>query len=239
LTVPVSPPSGTALPPKANHGPVVKNRCVPTISGLQREVEDMKSVVKNIADSNQAHREENALLHKWFKVLLPLKEKMMVAVLSLEAEMRGLQDGMELEKMKSDVNRLRVQLGQADVRLAQLEISTSSKEEEEEDDDEDEASDHQQDVHKELNIHLPNFSMFVHLAQLRGHIWPLSPPTASAHSPPTTVTAPSSIASTPHSQPAITSVATEAPASPVDITPIPNTSKAVPAPENLTPPVVV
>jgi len=89
----------------------------------------------------------------------------MVAVPALEAEMRGLRDGMELEKMKSDVNRLWVKLGQADVQLAQLEISTSSEEEEEEDDDEDEASDHQQDVHKQLNIHLLN-SMFVHLAQL-------------------------------------------------------------------------
>ena len=45
-TVPVSPPSGTALPPKANPGPVVKNRCAPTIGGLQREVEDMKCMVK-------------------------------------------------------------------------------------------------------------------------------------------------------------------------------------------------
>jgi len=158
----------------------------------------------------------------------------MVAVLALEAEMRGLWDGMELEKMKSDVNRLWVQLGQADIQLAQLEISTSSKEEKEEDDDEDEASDHQQDVYKQLNIHLLNSSMFVHPAQLRGCIRPLSPPTAGTHSPPTAVTAPSSIASTPHSQPAITSVVTDAPASPVDITPIPNTSKAVPAPENLT-----
>jgi len=104
--------------------------------------------------------------------------------------------------------------------------------------DEDKASDHQQDVHKELNIHLLNSSMFVHPAQLQGRIWPLSPPTTGAHSPPTTVTAPSSIASTPHSQPAITSVATDAPASPVDITPIPDTSKAVPAPENVTPPAV-
>ena len=76
--------------------------------------------------------------------------------------MRGLQDGMELEKMKSDVNRLWVQLEQADIQLAQLEISTSSKEEEEED----EASDYHQDVHKQLNIHLLNSSMFVHPAQL-------------------------------------------------------------------------
>jgi len=194
----------------------------------------MKCVVKNITDSNQAHREENALLCEWFEVLLPLKEKMMVAVPALEAEMRGLQDGMELEKMKGDVNRLWVELGQADVRLAQLEISTSSEEEEEEDDDEDEVSDHRQDVHKQLNIHLLNSSVFIHLAQLRGHIWPLSPPTTGAHNPPTAVTAPSSIASTLHSQPAITSVATDAPASPVDITPIPDTSKAVPAPENVT-----
>jgi len=39
---------------------------------------------------------------------------MMVAVPALQAEMRGLWDGMELE-MKSDVNRLQVQLGQADI----------------------------------------------------------------------------------------------------------------------------
>jgi len=115
LTAPVSPPSWTAPLLKANPGLVVKNRCVPTISGLQREVEDMKRMVKNITNSNQAHQEENALLHGWFKVLLPLKEKMMVTVPALEAEMRGLWDGMELEKMKSDVNRLWVQLGQADI----------------------------------------------------------------------------------------------------------------------------
>jgi len=164
---------------------------------------------------------------------------MIVAVPALEAEMRGLQDGMELEKMKSDVNRLWVQLGQADIQLAQLEISTSSEEEEEEDDNDNEASDHQQDVHKQLNIHLLNSSMFVHPAQLQGCIQPLSPPTAGTHSPPTAVTAPYSIPSTLHSQPAITSVVTDAPATPVDITPIPDTSKAVLTSENLTLPAVV
>jgi len=39
----------------------------------------------------------------------------MMAVLTFETKMRGLWDGMELEKIKSDVNRLQVQLGQADV----------------------------------------------------------------------------------------------------------------------------
>jgi len=42
----------------------------------------------------------------------------------------------------------------------------SSEEEEKENDDDDEASDHQQDVHKQLNIHLLNSFMFIHLAQL-------------------------------------------------------------------------
>jgi len=34
-------------------------------------------------------------------VLLALKDKMMVTMPALEAEMRGLQNGMDLEKMKA------------------------------------------------------------------------------------------------------------------------------------------
>jgi len=134
---------------------------VPTIASLQSELADLKRMVNNLVNSEQELQQENIMLRGWFEVLLALKDKMMVTVLALEAEMRGLWDGMEVEKMKSDVNRLWVHLGQADIRLAQLEISTSSEEEEEEEENEDEASDHQQDVHKQLNVHLLNSSMFV------------------------------------------------------------------------------
>jgi len=45
----------------------------------------------------------------------------MVTMPALEAEMRGLQNGMDLEKMKAEVEMLRKQLAQADSHLGRLE----------------------------------------------------------------------------------------------------------------------
>jgi len=45
----------------------------------------------------------------------------MVTVPALEAEMRGLRNGMDLEKTKAEVEMLRKQLAQADGRLGRLE----------------------------------------------------------------------------------------------------------------------
>ena len=61
------------------------------------------------------------MLWGWFEVLLALKNKMMVTMLVLEAEMRGLQNGMDLEKMKAKVEMLRKQLAQANGCLGCLE----------------------------------------------------------------------------------------------------------------------
>jgi len=54
-------------------------------------------------------------------VLLALKDKMMVTMLALEAEMRGLRNGMDLEKTKAEVEILRKQLAQANGHLGCLE----------------------------------------------------------------------------------------------------------------------
>ena len=60
------------------------------------------------------------MLQGWFEVLLALKDKMMVTVPVLEAEMRGLHNGMDLEKTKAEVEMLRKQLAQADGHLGHL-----------------------------------------------------------------------------------------------------------------------
>ena len=106
----------------------------------------------------------------------------MVDVPVLQAEMRGLTDAMELEKLKSEIKMLRPQLRQANARLSQLEVETTSEEDEEDDKD----VDHQpQDQRTTLKIQLPKSSMFVNPAQSRHSIRrSLSPPTAGPSSIP-------------------------------------------------------
>jgi len=94
---------------------------VPTIASLQSELADLKRMVNNLVDSKQELWQENIMLWGWFKVLLALKDKMMVTMPALEAKMRGLQNGMDLEKTKAKVEMLGKQLAQADSCLGCLE----------------------------------------------------------------------------------------------------------------------
>jgi len=94
---------------------------VPTIASLQSELANLKRMVNNLVDSKQELWQENIMLWGWFKVLLALKDKMMVTMAVLEAEMRGLWNGMDLEKMKAEVEMLRKQLAQANSHLGHLE----------------------------------------------------------------------------------------------------------------------
>jgi len=88
---------------------------------MQSELANLKRMVNSLVDSKQELQQENIMLRGWFKVLLALKDKMMVTVPVLEAEMRGLRNGMDLEKMKAEVEMLRKQLAQADSHLGRLE----------------------------------------------------------------------------------------------------------------------
>jgi hypothetical protein len=181
---PVAPSTGRSVPPPiapaVSNLNVVKTTRVPTIAGLQREVHDLKTLISNLTNGQQELRQDNLMLRGWFEVLLPLKEKMMVDVPVLQAEMRGLTDAMELEKLKSEIKMLRPQLRQANARLSQLEVETTSEEDEEDDKD----VDHQpQDQRTTLKIQLPKSSMFVNPAQSRHSIRrSLSPPTAGPSS---------------------------------------------------------
>jgi len=105
--------SQAKLPPLAGSN-------VPTIASLQSELADLKRIVNNLVNSKQELWQENIMLRGWFEVLLALKNKMMVTVPVLEAEMRGLHNGMDLEKTKAEVEMLRKQLAQADGHLGCL-----------------------------------------------------------------------------------------------------------------------
>jgi len=94
---------------------------VPTIASLQSELTDLKRMVNNLVDSEQELWQENIMLWGWLEVLLALKDKMMVTMPVLEAEMRGIRNGMDLEKMKAKVEMLRKQLAQANSCLGHLE----------------------------------------------------------------------------------------------------------------------
>ena len=76
---------------------------------------------------------ENAALRGWVEVLMTLKDKMLVSIPELQAEMRGLRTGMELEKMKCEMTSLKTQLATANTRLAQFEQVSSSGDEEDRD----------------------------------------------------------------------------------------------------------
>jgi hypothetical protein len=109
-----------------------------------------------------------------------LKEKMLVSVPALEAEMRGLRNGMELEKTKEEVEILHAQLEAMNRRLAQFEDEESSGEESEE------VEDSETNRQAPVQINLRKSSMFVTPANFMA--------TVQSHSPPPTLTpAPSAI----------------------------------------------
>jgi len=103
------------LTPLAGLHPAANSKAnVPTIASLQSELANLKRMVNNLINSEQELWQENIMLQGWFEVLLALKDKMMVTMPGLEAEMRGLWNGMDLEKMKGEVEMLGKQLAQAD-----------------------------------------------------------------------------------------------------------------------------
>jgi RNA polymerase-interacting CarD/CdnL/TRCF family regulator len=105
---------------------------VPTVTGLQRELQDLRVIISHLAENQEQLRQENITLRGSLEVLQALKEKMLVSVPALEAEMRGLRNGMELEKTKEEVEILHAQLEATNRRLAQFEDEESSGEESEE-----------------------------------------------------------------------------------------------------------
>jgi hypothetical protein len=102
--------------------------CLRKITGLQRQVNDLKTLVGHLVDGQEELHQDNLMLRGWFEVLRASGEKMMVDILVLEAEMSGIKFVMDLQKMQCERTRLGLQLGQANAHLAQLELESSSEE---------------------------------------------------------------------------------------------------------------
>lgn len=147
---PACPPTSTshvaAEPPQ--------NMRVPTIAGLQREVGDLKHIVNQMSGNHESLYQDNVKLRESVDALLGWKEKIMVSVPALEAEMRGLRNGMEWEKIRQEMASLRSELANTKERLATYEGDTTT-----EDEDNDDLP--------PLEINVPKSSMYVDPRQMR------------------------------------------------------------------------
>jgi hypothetical protein len=130
------------------------------LGALQQEVTDLRQLVAKMNDNNERLYQDNLKLRESVGVLLGWKEEMIARVPALEAEMRGLRNGMEWEKMRQDMASLRSELATTKHRLAEFEADTSE-------DDEDEGEKRVEEEAAPLEINLPRSSMFVHPSEMR------------------------------------------------------------------------
>jgi hypothetical protein len=92
---------------------------IPTVTGLQREVQDLRALMATLMANQEKLMNDNIMMRGWVEVLMELKEAMLVSVPALQAELRGLSTGMELERMKAEVAALQNQLAHTNARLSQ------------------------------------------------------------------------------------------------------------------------
>jgi hypothetical protein len=155
-SIPLSTVTPNTAPPSVGPGPSsTQVSHAPTVGSLHRELTDLQTKVVILASDQAKLCDDNVMLCGWVEVLMGLKDKMMVSVPELQAEMKGLRDGMELEKMKRDMTSLREQMAKTNGRMAQFEDSSSG-------DDSDEGDKKEADMAVNLVGTLPTSSMFVH-----------------------------------------------------------------------------
>lgn len=156
----MQPSSDTSLP---------NNRTI-TLGGVQQGLSDLRMTVAELSSAFTIVSTENVMLRGWVETLMVLKEQMTVTVPALQAELQGLREGMELEKMRSQVTRLQEELASATVRIAKLEMERNS-DEDDEDEDEDPipAAPHRAPAerHAGITVQGPRSSMYVSPADFR------------------------------------------------------------------------
>jgi hypothetical protein len=107
----------TILPAPKNS---VQNHRVITLSGVQRGLTDLRTTVEELSAAFQILSSENMMLRGWMETLMVLKDQMSVSVPALEAELRGLRQGMELEQMKSEIRSLHGEMASMSVNPADV-----------------------------------------------------------------------------------------------------------------------
>ena len=112
---------------------------------------------------------ENVLMHGLLEGLMALKDKMLVSVPVLQAELRGLRNGMELERMKAEVAVLQANIANTHACLSQVQLcgSSSSSSSDINSSDSSSSAEATEEDAAPLMFNLPRSSMFVHPSQLR------------------------------------------------------------------------
>jgi len=132
-TGPAATPSpATSLAPTAS-GSVEKSSTkmlrTPTLGGLQRELNDLRSQMKTVLSNQDEIMRDLVLVRGWFEVLTALKDDMAITVPALKAEMTGLRNGMELERMKAQIAVLASELAATKSQLAEFEDESGDEDE--------------------------------------------------------------------------------------------------------------
>jgi hypothetical protein len=132
---------------------------------------DLQRVVAAMSESQDNLLSEVTMLRGWMEVLMTLKDDMLVKVPELQAEMRGLRNGMDLERMKGDIAALRREVTAREPHLAKAPGPVPTDGSSSDTDSSDESS-ADEDGAPAVDavvppINLPMSSMFVHPNQLR------------------------------------------------------------------------
>jgi hypothetical protein len=83
-------------------------------------VTNLQQLVAKMNDNNERLYQDNLKLCESVGVLLGWKEQMIARVLALEAEMRGLRNGMEWENMRQDMASFHSELVTTKHRLVRM-----------------------------------------------------------------------------------------------------------------------
>jgi hypothetical protein len=165
-TAPSPPPSTSII---TSTTPIVATEALPVLQmqglgTLQQEVTDLQQLVAKMNNNNERLYQDNLKLCKSVGMLLGWKEQMIARVPVLEAEMRGLRNGMEWEKMRPDMASLHSELATTKHCLAEFEVDTSE-------DDKNEGEAHVEVEVAPLEINIPTLLMFVHPSEMHVPIW--------------------------------------------------------------------
>jgi hypothetical protein len=143
----------------------------PTVGGLHRELTDLQRLVAAMSETQDNLLSEVAMLRGWMEVLMTLKDGMLVKVPELQVEMRGLRNGMDLERMKGDITALRREVTARKPHLAKAPgpVPTDSSASDADSSDDSSGDDDGAPAVDAVvpPINLPMSSMFVHPDQLR------------------------------------------------------------------------
>ena len=88
------------------------------VAGLQQELTNLWVIMATLPANQDNLMNEVIMLWRWLVVLMTLKEDMLVKVPALQAELRGLRNGMDLEWMKGVVANLQTKLANTNAWLA-------------------------------------------------------------------------------------------------------------------------